>query len=74
MSMKLPPLGHDKGIENKAYHTPETVQNALTCNHAFTFNGSRSIECKKCGWGLQINSLEEYEKISDYYGRRNADN
>lgn len=70
---KLQPLGNDKGLRNKEYNKAETVQDALSCLHAFEFKGTRIIECKKCGWGLQVDSLEEFNKINDYYARRNAE-
>lgn len=73
MSKILPPLGSDKGIKNKEYITPETVQDAMTCNHKFSMKGSRVMQCDECGWGIQINSFEEFENITDYYGRRAAE-
>lgn len=44
-----------------------TTQDARTCDHDFVLRGLHDMYCTKCGWGLVIGGLSDYEKLVKLY-------
>lgn len=47
---------------------PVEVANAHTCKHKFIMKGFRVCECQKCGWGLMVESVDDFKKLVAKFG------
>lgn len=64
MPSQLEPL--EDGV-NKEPSLNIVTQDAKSCHHKFLLKGLHDMYCDKCGWGILISGLKDYEKIVSMY-------
>lgn len=66
MNKTLPPLDVEWDKTE-----PREVSNSSLCAHRFILKGMRVAECRKCGLGLFLDSVEDFKKLQETYGNAN---
>lgn len=59
---ELPKLSEDKAISKSERLIPETVGDAVGCQHEFVLKGYEAI-CTKCPIGLFVHSYQDYLEL-----------